>query len=366
MLDAALYGSVYVYFVFSITLISVFVYLNGSVGALVFNSYNKLMLWLSALFVIFFLGTRPISGQYFIDMATYAYIFDQAVITGFHSSPDWAFAWLIEFMAKFFSVEFFFLACTALYVIPNIIAFSRIHGSWAFAVFLSVLGGFQTYPYIVNGIRNGLATSLLLLAFSFWDRKLTMIAIMAVAFGTHKSTLIPILGFILTGFYARPIVYGITWFVAFIISAIGGAELTQTLGFLISFGEDERLSSYTQIELFSMGKAGFRLDFIAYSIVPIMISYCLASAETKKDSFYQRILCTYLFANAFWLLVIYSEFSNRFAYLSWFMLPWVIICPFVPQKNSPVLTPSKYLGPALMAHFGFLYFMYLFFISKEN
>jgi hypothetical protein len=188
-----------------------------------------------------------------------------------------------------------------------------------------------------------------------------MIAIMVVAFGTHKSTLIPILGFILTGFYARPIVYGIAWFVAFIISAIGGAGLTQTLGSLISFGEDERLSSYTQIELFSMGKAGFRLDFIAYSIIPIIISYYLASAETKKDSFYQRILCTYLFANAFWLLVIYSEFSNRFAYLSWFMLPWVIIYPFVPQKNSPVLTPSKYLGPALMAHFGFLYFMYLFY-----
>jgi hypothetical protein len=361
MFDAALYGSVYVYFVFSITLISMFVYLNGSAGASISSNYNKLMLWASALFVILFLGTRPISGRYFVDMATYAEMFGQAAIKGFHDSPDWAFAWFMEFIAKYFSVEFFFLACTALYIIPNIIAFSRIHGRWAFAVFLSVLGGFQTYPYIVNGIRNGLATSLLLLAFSFWDRKLMMIAIMVVAFGTHKSTLIPILGFILTGFYARPIVYGIAWFVAFIISAIGGAELTQTLGSLISFGEDERLSSYTQIELFSMGKAGFRLDFIAYSIIPIIISYYLASAETKKDSFYQRILCTYLFANAFWLLVIYSEFSNRFAYLSWFMLPWVIIYPFVPQKNSPVLTPSKYLGPALMAHFGFLYFMYLFY-----
>jgi hypothetical protein len=361
MLDAALYGSVYVYFVFSITLISVFVYLNGSVGALVFNSYNKLMLWLSALFVIFFLGTRPISGQYFVDMATYAYIFDQAVITGFHSSPDWAFAWLVEFIAKFFSVEFFFLACTTLYIMANVIAFKRSHGRWAFAVFLCVLGGFQTYPYIVNGMRNGLAMSLLLLAFSFWNRKLLMIAVMAVAFGTHKSTLIPILGFILTGFCARPIVYGIVWFVAFIISAIGGAELTGTLGSLIFTGGDERLSSYTQVELFSSGKAGFRLDFIAYSIVPVLISYCLASTETKKDAFYQRILCTYLFANAFWLLVIYSEYSNRFAYLSWFMLPWVIIYPFVPQKNSPVQTPSKYLGPALMAHFGFLYFMYQFY-----
>ena len=361
MLDASVYLNFYLYIVLSITLISMLVYVNTSNGIAMFRGYNKLMLWVSASFIVFFLGTRPMSGQYFVDMATYADLFNQAAITGFHKSPDWAFAWFNEIFAKFFSLEVFFLTCTAIYVISNITAFSRIHGGWAFAVFLSVLGGFQTYPYIVNGIRNGLATSLLLLAFSFWDRKLMMIAIMVVAFGTHKSTLIPILGFILTGFHARPIVYGIAWFVAFVISAIGGAGLTQAIGSLISFGEDERFSSYTQVELFGMGKAGFRLDFIAYSIIPIVISYYLASAETKKDLFYQRILCTYLFSNAFWLLVIYSEFSNRFAYLSWFMVPWVIIYPFIPPKNSAVQTPSKYLGPALVAQFGFMFYMYLFY-----
>ena len=361
MFDASIYGLVFLYFVLIVTLVSALIYFNASASNSSPVSYNKAMLWFVAVLITWLLGTRPISGKYFVDMATYAHMFEQTVITGFHVSPEWAFAWFMETVAMFVSVETFFVLCTFFYILPTALATLRIHGSWAFAVFLSVLGGFQAYPYIVNGIRNGLATSLLLLAFSFWDRKLMMIAIMVVAFGTHKSTLIPILGFILTGFYARPIVYGIAWFVAFIISAIGGAGLTQTIGSLIFFGEDERLSSYTQVELFSMGKAGFRLDFIAYSIVPIMISYHLASAETKKDSFYQRILCTYLFANAFWLLVIYSEFSNRFAYISWFMLPWVIIYPFVPQKNSPVLTPSKYLGPALMAHFGFLYFMYLFY-----
>jgi hypothetical protein len=361
MFDAALYVLVYIYFVLCITLISFFVYLNASTGASIFSSYNKLMLWLSALFVIFFLGTRPISGRYFVDMSTYAYMFEQTAITGFSERADWAFAWLIEFSAKFFTVEFFFLLCTALYIIPIVLAFSRIHKSWAFAVFLVILGGFQTYPYIVNGIRNGIATSLLLLAFSFSNRKLIMVLIIAIAFGMHKSSLIPIIGFILACFYSRPMAYGFMWLGAFIISAIGGAGLTQTLGSLISFGEDERFSTYTQIELFSMGKAGFRLDFIAYSIVPIMISYYLASAETKKDSFYQRILCTYLFANALWLLVIYSEFSNRFAYLSWFILPWVIIYPFLPQKNSLAQTPSKYLGPAILAHFSFTFYMYLFY-----
>jgi hypothetical protein len=41
---------------------------------------------------------------------------------------------------------------------------------------------------------------------------------------------------------------------------------------------------------------------------------------------------TYLLANSLWILLIEANFSNRFAYLSWFMMPWVLLYPFVPGK----------------------------------
>ena len=361
MFDASIYGPAFLYIILVITISSFFIYSNTSTKRTFLVSYNKGMLWFLVIFMTLFLGTRPISGVYFVDMGTYAAIFEQSSITGVASFADPLFAKFVETSSVFLSTRNFFLLCTILYFLPITFAFKKIHASWAFVPVLAILGGFQGYPYIVNGIRNGIATSILLLAFAYWDRKLVMFALMAVALGTHQSSALPIIAFLLTGLTARPLYYGIAWAGAFIISAIGGAGFTQTLGSLISFGEDERLASYTSVEMFSMGKTGFRLDFIAYSIVPILITYFLAKDEVKNDKFYRRILCTYLLTNTFWLLVIYSEFSNRFAYLSWFMLPWVIIYPFIPLKNSPVLTPSKYLGPALMAHFGFLYFMYLFY-----
>lgn len=362
MFDASIYGLVFLYFVLIVTLVSALIYFNASASNSSPVSYNKAMLWFVAVLITWFLGTRPISGQYFVDMATYAYMFEQTVITGFHVRPDWAFAWFMETVAMFVSVETFFVLCTFFYILPTALATLRIHGHWAFAVFLTILGGFQTYPYIVNGIRNGMATAILLLAFTYRDRKFVMLALMFICLGIHKSTAIPIAAFILTGFFSNPIVYASIWVSAFVISAIGGAGLTQTLGTLVSFGgDDERLSTYTSVAMFSMGKAGFRLDFIAYSIIPLIITYFLASNKVRTDNFYQRLVCTYLLCNAFWLLVIYSEFSNRFAYLSWFILPWIIIYPFVPQKNSSNQTPHINLGPAMIVHFAFTFYMYQFY-----
>lgn len=360
MFDASIYAPAFLYIILAITLFSAFLYFGSSSSNLVVR-YNQSMIWLLAIFIVLFLGTRPISGQYFVDMATYAYMFEQTAITGFHVRPDWTFAWFMEVSARLVSVETFFLLCTLFYILPTTLAALRIHGHWAFAVFLTLLGGLQGYPYIVNGIRNGIAASVLLLAFANRDRKIWMFALMFIALGTHKSASIPIVAFLIAGLYSNPRTYFVFWFAALIIAAIGGAGLTQTLGTMISFGEDERLATYTTIEMFGMGKAGFRLDFIAYSIIPTIITYNFSSEEVKRDAFYQRLLSTYLLTNAFWLLVIYSEFSNRFAYLSWFMLPWIIIYPFIPLRYSLSQTPSRYLGPAMMAHFVFTFYMYQFY-----
>ncbi|HMQ45454.1 MAG TPA: EpsG family protein, partial [Mariniflexile sp.] len=64
---------------------------------------------------------------------------------------------------------------------------------------------------------------------------------------------------------------------------------------------------------------------------------------------------TYLICNGFWILVIKANYSNRFAYLSWFMMALVIVYPFLKQ------TFFKYqyiiLGNVILLYFGFTYFM---------
>ena len=59
-------------------------------------------------------------------------------------------------------------------------------------------------------------------------------------------------------------------------------------------------------------------------------------------------------------MLIRSSFSNRFAYLSWFMYPLVLAYPLL---TLPIWKEQgKKTGLILMAHMGFTYFMW--FIGK--
>jgi hypothetical protein len=76
----------------------------------------------------------------------------------------------------------------------------------------------------------------------------------------------------------------------------------------------------------------------------------------RSDPFYARLVNTYLLTNALWVLVIHASFSNRFAYLSWFMMPWVLLYPFVTGKviHRP---QTGFIAAILFAHYLFTYLM---------
>jgi len=65
---------------------------------------------------------------------------------------------------------------------------------------------------------------------------------------------------------------------------------------------------------------------------------------------------TYLIANGVWVVVIHAMCSNRFAYLSWFMLPWVLFYPFVLGKAAHQPRVGA-IAATLLAHHAFTYLM---------
>mgnify|MGYP007128044265 CR=1 FL=1 len=50
------------------------------------------------------------------------------------------------------------------------------------------------------------------------------------------------------------------------------------------------------------------------------------------NSQYLLLLHTYVLANAFWVMLIRASYSNRFAYLSWFMYPVVLAYPLLTLR----------------------------------
>lgn len=367
MFDASLYGPAYLQGMLLLTLLTAVIYAQGRSKEDFAVGYNAFMLWALAIVYVLFIGRRPISGVYFVDMSTYAMKFD-AMSNGIGNFQwnDPGFNFLTEICARMMTTEGYFTVCVAIYTVTIAIAARRIHSPrWAFAAFLAFAGGFSFYSYSVNGIRNGMATSILLMAFAFRDRKLAMLLLMAAAVSMHKSVALPAIAFLITGFYAAPWFFATVWSLAFLASVTLRESLSTRISGLVNLGDgDDRLSTYIANTGLGEDKGGFRADFLLYSIVPVILSYALAGPAIRKDTFYRRIVCTYLLSNAIWLCLMYAAFSNRFAYLSWFVMPWICLYPFIPKKGDLVPPASTdkllLLSAGLIAHYAFTYIMMAF------
>jgi hypothetical protein len=118
------------------------------------------------------------------------------------------------------------------------------------------------------------------------------------------------------------------WLISIAVSLVAGPVVTQ---FFAALGFDDRMDQYAsggqEQDSISGLSAGFRWDFLFYSIWPVMMTWYLTMLRKFKDKTFNVIANTYILCNAFWIMVIRAAFSNRFAYLSWFLYPLVIAYP---------------------------------------
>src|SRR5690606_22308445 len=146
------------------------------------------------------------------------------------------------------------------------------------------------------------------------------------------------------------------WVISIPLSlAMGG--FWQSLFAELMPGDDHRASTYLTGEVYAeqFSKTGFRWDFVLYSFVGVFAAWYYIFRMKLKDEFYVRLCNTYLLANGFWILVIRANFSNRFAYLSWFLLALVIFYPLLRQLL--IKEQHKKIGIYLFLYFGFTFVM---------
>ena len=75
--------------------------------------------------------------------------------------------------------------------------------------------------------------------------------------------------------------------------------------------------------------------------MPIILAwYIIFKRRIKVDFNYILLLGVYIYSNAFWVMVIRASFSNRFAYLSWFIYPLVLAYPLL---KFPIWKKKTYL-----------------------
>lgn len=285
-----------------------------------------------------FIGLRPISGLYFVDMSTYEAVYQvlrpQTFVFFTGSDVNIVFDNLFAFMATHgVPSKYFYLLMAVIYFTGISVSCCILFPKDKFVAILVYLTAFSTYAYGVNGIKAGAAASLFLIGLTLYERRhwFWMILFMLLAWGMHHAMIVPIVAFVACQIVREPKVYMAFWVVCFFLSLF---HVTFFQELFASF-TDEKGAEYlmgsgghVRSDLFG----GFRIDFVLYSIVPMVVGLIAIEKKKIESQKYNFLLNLYTLTNAVWLLCMYSDYTNRIAYLSWFLYPIVLIYPFLNEE----------------------------------
>ena len=314
-------------------------------------SFIKFSGYFLLFFIILYIGLRPISGL-FGDTVNYNHGFvNYANGAPISKVNDFGWHFFMKTSSSFMSIHGFFTICSYLYIYPLYKISKLFFKEYWYYSFLMFIISFSFWTYGVNGVRNGAACSLFLWGICYHNKKIIMIILFLIASTFHKTIFLPILAYLFTCFFNEPKTYLKIWLFCIPLSFVLGSLFIVIFASL-GFGDD-RLSGYLTS---TASNTGFRWDFIFHSAFAVFSGWYFVIKRKFEDPIYHQLLNVYLICNSFWILVIRANFSNRFAYLSWFMMAIVIIYPFLKQVFFE--DQHKVIGRIILAYFSFTYAMF--------
>lgn len=291
---------------------------------------NRLRVFLLISFVIGFIGFFPVGSD--SDKERYLYLFDNIFSVSFDKDLGWVFyTYLSRVILK--NATLFFLVTALLYTIGNYLFLRKIVPiQYLFYILLSTFGSLGYFGYGVNTIRAGIGLSFFLIAFTYRKKLVVFFLISVLAVFIHKSMIILLAAFLITQYVSKSKWFIGLWVFSLVFSIL---DISVIIDFIQSnfSGVDERVGSYLGTETSEVYNSGFRYDFLIYSIIPIVTGYYYLNKLKFNDITYLRLYNIYLVVNAFWLLVIRIPFTDRFAYLSWFLYPLLMLYPLFYARN---------------------------------
>ena len=365
ILPASLYHPLYLFLVVVLTYIAMQKYYEGDLlqydNQAVYKSGKTANILLISCIFIFFIGLRPVD-MVFVDMFDTAYYYKV-----FYWGKAFHFTWktdnflfdnLFYYLAsKKCPIDYFFLLIASIYFGGIAVACRKLFPDDTLLCFVVYLGAFSTFTYGTNGIKAGSAASIFLVALAYKENLKVCVPLLWVSLGFHHAMLAPIAAFVISFFFAKPkyCLYG--WLICLFLAV---THITALMEFFSGY-VDEHGAGYlnTNVKNTVLYVSGFRPDFILYSAVPIFLGYYYIQKEKIISDTYNFLWCVYTLTNCVFLLCTYGTFINRIAYLSWLMLPFVLLYPVLYCKEEAF--QLRNLSYVVYGHLGFTLFMNVFY-----
>ena len=290
---------------------------------------NDSQVGIFVLFLILFIGLRQ-SDIVFVDtIFYYDVIVNRSVV---FNGIDYEVENLIfdnvlnYFAANKWDYHVFFLIVATIYFWGFYVATKKMFPRDTYLAYLVFLAAFSTFSYSVNGIKAGAAAAIFMIGIAYREKLLLSLLFIFLSWGIHHSMSFPIAVYAVVTFYNKPKYYFYFWAFCLTMAALhittfqeifAGYTNEKGAQYLVTTGEEWK------------GRGGFRLDFILYSAMPVLLGWYATQKLRIDDKKYNFLLCYYLLSNSIWLLCMYVNYNNRIAYLSWFIYPFVLIFPIL-------------------------------------
>lgn len=359
MIPAHLYQTVYLFLVTIVTLIAIKQYVNDSKLEYFDSTIDNRVAVVILIFMSLFIGLRPLN-KIFGDMDAYAIVYEvlyEDTPFNFNYNTDNIifdnlFAWWGSVQLGYTS---FFLLFSTLYFTATYLGIRKLFPNDRLAAYLVFLAAFSTFSYATNGIRAGVAASIFIWAVAYRDNFKICIPLILISWGIHHSMIMPVAAIITTLFFKNPKLYFVFWGFCLLMAILHVTSFAH----LFAGATTEHGASYLLADGTTDGtKGGFRLDFILYSAVPVIIGwFAVFVKQLDLSRRYINLLNLYLCLNGVWMLCMYANFTNRIAYLSWSLYPIVLIYPFLNEDWGE--DRYRTFSCVMLGHLGFTLFMNL-------
>lgn len=281
------------------------------------------------LFCVIGMASLPVPWNTGADREFYAYNFLNLLLL---EEKDILFTQYCKIFGNILSVKQMFYLTAFIYVGNFYLAIRKMVPNNTYMLLLLFVTSFLFYAYGTNTMRAGLAASFIILAIAYSDNLKIMCVLLLIGVNIHFSMIIPTIAIVVTNFYVNVRLFFYLWLLAVGLSLLLGSYFEYLF---MSMGLMDGYSGYFGIKQADTHyKVGFRWDFLLYGSLPIIAGLYYIYYRHVKSLFYQRIFSIYILANMFWVLVIRSAFSDRIAYLSWFIYPLILTYPLFKERLS--------------------------------
>lgn len=360
------YGTIFYWVMFAFCLLTGLYFSDSKDCRKLLRQYSFVLPLFFSIILILYIGLRP-SSWIFGDMGMYRHrwtIIDDISSDGlFNYQTEWFFDFVMVTCKKIVpNVQFWFLIIELFYIGSQLWACKKLLWENTWLAIMFVFFSYQFYTYGTNGIRNGMGVALFTLSLAYYcDRNrigyVIGTLIFVLALGTHRTVLLPMAALLASIFVIKNIKFATyIWLACIVLSLFAGGFFQ---GIFTNLGFDDRMSDYSSYGDQTMNQfshTGFRWDFLIYSSMPVLLAWYV-NYRGIYDRIFTILANTYILANSFWILVIRVAFSNRFAYLSWFMYALVIAYAVI---RVPIWKDQdRKAGQILLAHTAFTIIMFL-------